>query len=214
MRASIRSLTLALMLVAATWVSKAQAGIVQMGSTFDMRFFGAGIASTISLAPIVFDGLAQNFTVNVAGNTRNLSVIESDTDLGSGSFLISILLSSDGALFPGVTAFGSTGNNDPFNLLASVRLDRAVQTMTRVGDPDLVLDFTAIVNVKNPWNGSAPVATLGVGFTGLTAGTDIRSIRYDLYVSRIPEPSALALVGLALGALGATRMRSAKARTA
>ena len=184
------------------------APIVQTGSTFDMRFLGDGIPATISLAPIVFDGLSQSFTTDVAGITRQISVTESQTDLGSGSFLISVVLTSDGNLFAASSAFASTGNSDPFDLLSSVRLDQALLTFGRVDDSDLVFDFTAIVGFPNPWNGSAPVSGLGVGFTGLGGTSDIRSIRFDLRVSQIPEPDALALAGLALAMLGVVRRRA------
>jgi hypothetical protein len=210
MTLSLRSTLASITLAAATLCTSALAGpIVLTGSTYDMRFFGVGISPTISVAPITFDGAGQNFAVSVAGTPRMLRITESDTDLGGGQHLISVLLTSDGDLFPSTTLFASTGNNDPFNLLAAVKLDQAVVTFGSVNGADLVFDFTSIVGFPNPWNGSAPVAGQGVGFTGLSTDLDTRTIKFDLFVSEIPEPGSLALATLALAGMGLRRRRAA-----
>jgi PEP-CTERM motif len=215
MRTVTRSALACITLAAATLGTSALAGpIVQAGSTYDMRFLGAGISPTISISPITFDGVAQSFSVTVAGVARQVRVTESDTDLGSGQHLITVELTADGDLFPGNSMFASTGNADPFNLLSPVKIDRAVLTMGRVGGADSVFDFTALVGFPNPWNGSAPVPGQAVGFFAVPLDWDTRSIKFELFVSEIPEPGSLALGGLALAAaLGLSRRRSADSRS-
>lgn len=216
MHTSTRSLLASLTVAASTLSPMALAApVVQAGSTYDMRFFGQGISGSISVAPIVFDGLAESFTRNVGGNNRQITVNESQTDLGGGDFLISVWMTADGSLSPGSTLFGSTGNTDPFNLLESVRIVRVLQTFSLFNSPDLVHDYTNTVGFPNPWNGSMPQTGFGVGVTGLPTGTDVRGIRYDITVASltaVPEPGALALVGVALAAMSVVRRRAAHIR--
>lgn len=216
MHTSTRLLLASLTVAASTLSPMALAApVVQAGSTYDMRFFGEGINGVISVAPIVFDGLGESFTRVVGGNSRQITVNESQTDLGSGDFLISVWMTADGSLSPGSTLFGSTGNNDPFNLLESVRIVRVLQTFSFFNSPDFVQEITGTVAFPNPWNGSVPLIGNGVGVTGLPTGTDVRGIRYDMTVASltaVPEPGALALVGVALAAMSMVRRRAAHIR--
>src|SRR5450830_996276 len=175
------------------------AEIVTPGSTYNVVLFGSG--GTTYLTNVVFDDFAQTFTRNVAGQTSNLlSVTESQTDLGNGSYQISFSIKGTGDIFP-YAASGYNGNgyvqiganNNPFDLLETVKVDA---TSMRFVGPNI--DYNASVlnfyDQPNPWNGAFPSLNFGGGFVGI-GGMGVNQIDVEITVSRLPEPSTFALFG-------------------
>jgi hypothetical protein len=186
------------------------APIVAVGSTYDLRFRGDQYPGSVSVSPITFDGTDESFTVTVGTSPVQVRVSESQQDLGGGVHRILVSLIADADLAIGDTLFSNVGRFDKFDLLAPVKMDKAVLIMTTLGGQTLLFDFTSLVGTPNPWDGEAPGGGLGVGFTGFNSGGgyDIRGIAFDLQVSQVPEPSTLALLGVAIsGALLRRRQR-------
>lgn len=205
---AFRVLAARALLTLAALAPAAYAGpIVANGSTYDSRFFSLGTPVT-SLAPIVFDGIAQSFSALVGGVSRQITVNESDTDLGGGNHRITIDITSDGNLAAAPSLLASAGNVDAIDLLGTVQLTQALLTITTTLAPQTFnIPLSSIVS-PNPWNGRVPGPGNGTGSTLSSTDADVRGYRFDFFVSQIPEPGSLALVlAAALPLLAAARRR-------
>lgn len=202
--------TLTVGLASAALVSAAGAApIVDPGSTYFFRVFNQ-VDSGVTLNGMVFDGLPSNHTI--AG--RNLTMSESQTDNGDGTWTIVLAMTSDIDLSPGDVVFSRFGHGDPLDLLAPVRLTAAVLNFSGTNasgaasslEGDVVTGLEAAS--REPWTGYfGDLPSEGWGYTGIS-GWDVRSVSWTLTVQRIPEPAPLALVGLALAALAWTRRKA------
>lgn len=185
------------------------APIVDPGSTYFFRIFNL-VDAGVSLNGMVFDGAPSNHSV--AG--RNVTMSESQTDNGNGTWTIVLEMTSDIDLSPGDAIFARFGHGDPLDLLAPVRLTSAILnysgTNLRGAAGSLEADVLGFLDAPNrdPWTGYfSDLPSEGAGYNGIT-GWDIRSVRWTLTVQQIPEPAPLALVGLALAALAWTRRKT------
>ncbi len=209
---TLRLAAISAVIAATAWALPGQAApVVTSGSTYDFLIYSPDSFPVTVLQPVVFDGVAQTFNVNLGGNARVLTINESETDLGNREHLISITLTGDGDLAPGTNLFANVGTNDPFNLLKGLRVTQAVLTFSGTNFADQVYDFTSLVTAPDPWDGRLPQNGVAAGFVQLNQAWDLRTIRFDVRVSELPEPGTLGLAGLALAALALRRVRSRKA---
>lgn len=195
--------------IALAAASPAQAApIVQNGSTYFTRVFGTGFGG-ITLNSVVFDGIDEVRIVD----GRTLTIGESQTDLGNGSWQIGLSLSSDIDMAPGDTIASRFGHGDALDLLESVRLVSLLQTWTGFDANGTAFSLTNEVAgslsdvYRTPWNGAfADPPSFGFGFSGID-GWDFRSVSYTATVQRVPAPDTLLLSCLALLAFAARRCR-------
>lgn len=185
------------------------AAIVSAGSSYQIyikgetslqEFFGTG----------TFDASAS--LLSRAG--LDLTLTESQTDLGGGAHLITINLSANGDLFPsagegGIFGMGVFGNG--LDLLQPVYLDDArINLYTSSGlyfsTTNLADDYRG--NVTDPWDGNF---FQGLSFIiGNSGGHGVNAFSFDFQVSAIPEPESYALMLAGLGLLGFVARRRRK----
>jgi hypothetical protein len=182
--------------------------IVDVGSNYSVWMSGGSSVNTLNAGPVAFDANAAAFTR--AG--LNLSLTESQTDLGNGKHLIVVSMSADGELFPIVNevarlGLGAVGSGLSF--LHDVYLDTAhvslfgangsaYFTSTNLADDYRVKYFSGA------WDGFFPSGNAVFAF-GNVGGRDTRGFSFTFEVTEIPEPDAAALAGLALLALVVSR---------
>jgi hypothetical protein len=198
-----------LAVMSCTWAATAQAGIVDFGSSYSVYLRGqTSLAQTYWTAS--FDGVTESIT----RSGLNLSLSETETSLGGGRSLITINITtpSGGDLFPvtgesAIWGLGVDGNG--LDLLQAVHLEDARTTLTWVGDSwttaNLADDYRS-THFQDPWTGLYPANNVAFS-SGNIGGRGTYSVTYAFTVSQIPEPGTLALLGLSLVGLVASRRR-------
>ncbi|MFA9439924.1 hypothetical protein ACDA63_09830 [Uliginosibacterium sp. sgz301328] len=167
-------------------------------------YIGANAVANVMSVAATFDGLPTAFL----RNGLDLALNESQTDLGSGNWLITLALTSRGDIFPGaadVSLLGMGIAGDGLDLTSAFRLDDArIQFITDEGQTLQTGNLAAFFPeyFGSPWNGDFG---LGILFsTGNVGDRGITEIRMLFSVSpflAVPEPTALALVWVGLLAL-------------
>ena len=203
-RTAVAGLALAALAPAAS-----AAPIVSPGSTYVFRLFDY-VTPGVWLQGMVFDGLASVHH----GDGLNLTMGESQTDNGDGTWRIALQLTSDADMFPGSpNALTRFGHGDALDLLQPVRLTGASVSYSGLlfstGDAfatdDDVLRFLDPA-ARAPWTGYLLDPNVGFGAFDLP-DWDVRGVTWTMTVQAIPEPAPLALVSLALTALAWARRR-------
>ena len=196
--------------------SAAQAApIMQIGGSYGYRVHPHSSTLT-SITGLTFDGVAESFSLaTFGGPATNVTINESQTDLGGGFHSVFISFQADGDLYPiavdnGFVDIGRAGN-DPLDLLRQARLRSAVVSMfmgdTLVVTADFVSIFSGSFSSLNPWDGYFLDPLGGGGVTGVGGlGVDRVELTFGLQET-VPEPQTLALVLGSLLLLGATRRR-------
>ncbi len=215
MKKSITTIVLAAAIWCGLGAPASAEPLVTAGADYSVYIYGtlSGEATVVS-GP--FDGAATASTR--AG--LDLSLTESETDLGGGRSRIVIDLSANGDLFPvsgesAYLAMGVFGEALQFN--RPVTLEQLLVRFYRGSD---VLfqssDLVTLVSQPSPWNGIIPAPNSAIVFAGI-GGFGISRVSYDLLldeapVQAVPEPGSLLLGALALALLaGAHRARRRRA---
>jgi hypothetical protein len=206
-----------------TWVAVAllagplaaiAAPVVSDGSTYSIYIKGGSSLNEFS-GTGTFGGAAENFSR--AG--LNLTLSDSETDLGGGLHRISINLSADGELFPiggeaAITGLGVFG--DGLDLLGAFHLvDARIKYYSVTGGlyfttSNLADDYRATY-FTDPWSGFFPAP--GVVFSNGNIGDrGTNAFSYEFTVTAVPEPEIYAMMGVGLGLMGwAARRRKQQA---
>lgn len=92
-----------------------------------------------------------------------VTVTESQQDLGGGVYRIVVSLLADRNLALGSGLYSNVGHSDPFNLLRPVKMNKAVITFTGTFFVEggqtlqtLSWNFASLIKPSNPWLGTAP----------------------------------------------------------
>ena len=194
-------------------VSSAQAGmIVTNGSTYGIWLFTDSATNLFSTA--TFDGGDEVKNLN---SGLEVTVSESQTDLGGGKFQIDISFVGNGELFPGMsgdTALVNIGAyTNPLDLASPVELTSAINTFRyQDGTISDSFDFLPLVVNPNPWDGYFIALGGAGGFIG-SAGIGITQVDLSFTVMRtVPEPSTFALLGIGgIALIGYARRRKQQA---
>ncbi len=207
----------AAVLVAVAAVPAVAAPVVASGSSYSIYLSGLGSDGEIDpvLLSTQFDGSAQSFT----RGGLNLSLTETEFDLGGGRSRIVIDLSADGDLFPTPGEAGSFGvglGGDVLDLTRPVFLDAGFIRLTGafgVWSTNNLADDYRDLYFSGAWDG-AFMTTNGTIAIGNTGNWNITHVRWEFEVSdlAVPEPGALSLAGIALLALVGVRRRGSLSR--
>ncbi len=215
MKKSIPTLLLAAALWCGMGAPASAEPLATAGATYSVYLYGTASGAPTAISGL-FDGLATASTR--AG--LDLSLTESETDLGGGGSRIVIDLAANGDLFPvsgesAYLAIGVFGEALQFN--RPVTLEQLLVRFYR--GSSLVYqssDLVALVSQPSPWNGIIPAPNSAIVFSGV-GGLGISRVSYDLLVAEaaaqaVPEPGSLLLGALALALLaGAHRARGRRA---
>lgn len=199
--------------VAALCAASNASPVVNPGSTYAAVVLGSsttGPSSGLSIFnPVTFDGVAQTFTrTKTDGSTEQVTINESQSDLGGGVHSIHFSFNSDQDMFPvsGENGFINIGfPNNALDLLEAVtvtswNLSFLNSAGASIASGPFGLPTTTV------WDGTFLAPAIAGGFKNL-GGLGVTGITLDIVVADIPEPATLALMGIALASLAATRRR-------
>lgn len=222
----IRVLALAACLLGCELASSAP--IVADGTTYGYRIRHGADPLVSNITGVTFDGIAEAFALSVAGAPNgilNVSINESQTDLGGGLHKILIQMTSASDLFPtdpvnqepGSVNIGRPGL-DPLNLLRPVTLLSAVFQGFAPDAPggayealDYASLFPSFFSSLAPWDGYFLNDTQAAGYAhpgGLGINRlDLTFTVQEIRETQVPEPQTLALVFCGLVTMMAIRRR-------
>jgi hypothetical protein len=199
------ALAAATAIVLGTLAGTAAAAPVLGGSSYSV-YIESETSQITSLFTATFDGGAEWFL----RSGRDISVVESETDLGSGRYRIEVVVTGTLDLFPlagegGIVGLGVDGNGfdldggyflEDFNY--SYISDRGAFTTRNLAD-----DYRSFF--LGDWDGT----TRGLFVNGGAGGNGFERVHFRFTVGPHPvdAPGSLPLTGLALAMLGALAAR-------
>lgn len=186
------------------------APIVASGSEYSIFLKTENLADQTLLTPIAFDGAAQSFV----RSGLNLSVSESQAELGGGRHHLGVRVAASGDLFPaaggaimGVGQFG--GGIDfvrPVRLVGAY-IELWVGTSRLFRSSNYAVDYGLDPRVQfDPWNGQMLADNL-VLIIGNAGNRGIDDVRFEFEVEEAPEPGTVLLLLTALPAAAFIRRR-------